>query len=217
MICKECQQELFRLSCTTTYVDIQQILKTILLFHSVQCHSGTWQNSWNSYEFMQLSQLVAAYTRPKTSLFFLFSISLPPFIYLWNQFFQFSSPKFSISQALFPDTFPSCLKGNLTWEISSVYNIVPNVRAFIHKFVTMFTTQYSNPPKVTQIYTVNFTGCESRGLPRAVLCWSRLFCLHLALCKFNLVSPNLRNVRPGPQEKEKNGFFSSEKIMYFAK
>ena len=150
---------------------------------------------------------------PRHPCFFLFSISLPPFISLWNQFFQFSSPKFSISQALFPDTFPSCLKGNLTWEISSVYNIVPNVRAFIHKFVTMFTTQYSNPPKLTQIHTVNFTGCESRGLPRALLCWSRLLCPHLALCKFNLVSPNLRNVRPGPEEKEKNGFFLSKKIM----
>ena len=33
------------------------------------------------------------------------------------------------SQALSPDdTFPSCLKGNITFDISSVYNIVANVR-----------------------------------------------------------------------------------------
>jgi len=32
------------------------------------------------------------------------------------------------ASALFPsDTFPSCLKGNITWDISSVYNIVANV------------------------------------------------------------------------------------------
>jgi len=29
--------------------------------------------------------------------------------------------------ALFPDTFPSCLKGNITFDISNIYNIVANV------------------------------------------------------------------------------------------
>ena len=105
------------------------------------------------------------------ALFFFIGITFITTGYPAHKCSTLSFPPFGLiplnhHQAQFPgDTFPSCLQGNVTWDISGVIDIVVNVlfRTGTHSSVFLFPA---------------FLGSESRGVSRGVLQGA-----HLQRCK----------------------------------